>query len=133
MAVFLKSLFGESKPGRECELISKVYFPRMIVPTSSVVVSFIDFLVCGVILLVLMASYRFWPTWHMLLLPFLVIWAILRRLGPGLIITALMVRYRDFRFLVPFIVQFAFTSVLLPIAVRSYARSSAIRGFWFIQ
>jgi len=111
-------------------LISKVYFPRMIVPTSSVVVSFIDFLVCGVILLVLMASYRFWPTWHMLLLPFLVIWAIVAALGPGLIITALMVRYRDFRFLVPFIVQFGL--YVSPVAYSSQIVREKFGDTWFL-
>ena len=111
-------------------LISKVYFPRMIVPTSSVVVSFIDFLVCGVILLVLMASYRFWPTWHMLLLPLLVIWAILAALGPGLIITALMVRYRDFRFLVPFIVQFGL--YVSPVAYSSQIVREKFGDTWFL-
>jgi len=87
-------------------LISKVYFPRLIVPASSVVVSFVDFLVACLILIGLMLWFQFWPTWRLLLLPCFIGLAILTALGPGLIITALMVRFRDFRFLVPFIVQF---------------------------
>jgi lipopolysaccharide transport system permease protein len=87
-------------------LISKVYFPRLIIPASSVVVSFVDFMVAGVVLIGLMAWYQFWPTWRLLALPGFVSLAVLAALGPGLIITALMVRYRDFRFLIPFIVQF---------------------------
>jgi lipopolysaccharide transport system permease protein len=87
-------------------LISKVYFPRLIIPASSVVVSFVDFVVAGVVLIGLMAWYQFWPTWRLLALPGFVSLAVLAALGPGLIITALMVRYRDFRFLIPFIVQF---------------------------
>ena len=87
-------------------LISKVYFPRLIIPTSSVVVSFIDFLVAGSVLLAMMLWFQFWPTWRVVTLPLFVVLAILAALGPGLIITALMVRYRDFRMVLPFIVQF---------------------------
>jgi lipopolysaccharide transport system permease protein len=87
-------------------LISKVYFPRLIIPTSSVVVSFIDFLVAGSVLLAMMLWFQFWPTWRVVTLPLFVVLAILAALGPGLIITALTVRYRDFRFIIPFIVQF---------------------------
>src|ERR1700722_11476895 len=71
-------------------LISKIYFPRLIVPSSSVVVSFIDFLVACVILAGLMAWYHVWPTWHLLALPVLVMMAIATALGPGFIATALM-------------------------------------------
>lgn len=88
------------------QLISKVYFPRLIVPTSSVVVSFVDFLVSCLILVALMVWFQFWPSWRVLALPLFVGLAILAALGPGVIITALMVRFRDFRFLIPFIVQF---------------------------
>jgi lipopolysaccharide transport system permease protein len=87
-------------------LISKVYFPRLIIPTSSVVVSFIDFLVAGSVLFAMMLWFQFWPTWRVVTLPLFVTLAILAALGPGLIITALTVRYRDFRFIIPFIVQF---------------------------
>lgn len=86
-------------------LISKVYFPRLIIPTSSVVVSVIDFLVSFVILLGLMVWYQFVPTWRLIVLPGLILLAFLAALGPGLIITALNVKYRDFRFVIPFIVQ----------------------------
>jgi lipopolysaccharide transport system permease protein len=87
-------------------LISKIYFPRMIVPASSIFVSLVDFLVACSILAGLMVWYHFWPTWRLLVLPGLVILAIAAALGPGLILTALTVRYRDFRVLIPFIVQF---------------------------
>ena len=87
-------------------LISKVYFPRLIIPTSSVVVSFVDFLVAGSILVGMMLWFQFWPTWRVVMIPGFVALAILAALGPGLIITALTVRYRDFRFIIPFIVQF---------------------------
>src|SRR5262249_532033 len=100
------------------QLISKVYFPRLIVPTSSIVVSFVDFLVSCSILLALMVWFQFPPSWRILALPFFVGLAILAALGPGLIITALMVRFRDFRFLVPFIVQFGLYAS--PVAYSSW-------------
>jgi len=86
-------------------LISKVYFPRLIVPTATVVTAFIDFLISFSILLGLMVYYQFVPGWNMLLLPLFVILALAASLGPGLWITALNVKYRDFRYVIPFIVQ----------------------------
>lgn len=87
-------------------LISKVYFPRLIVPTSAVVVAFVDFLVSFAILVCLMVWYQFLPGWQILTLPFFILMAFLASLGPGLWITALNVKYRDFRYIIPFIVQF---------------------------
>ena len=87
-------------------LISKVYFPRLIIPTSSVIVSFVDFLLSGIILLGLMAWYDFWPTWRVLVLPLLILMAFAVAMGAGLWIAAMNVKYRDFRYIVPFIVQF---------------------------
>ncbi|MBG1271557.1 ABC transporter permease [Nostoc sp. WHI] len=87
-------------------LISKVYFPRLIVPASSVIVSFVDFLVSAMILLGLMAWYNFVPTWRILFLPLFISIAFAASLGVGLWLAALNVEYRDFRYIVPFIVQF---------------------------
>jgi len=87
-------------------LISKVYFPRLIVPTATVVTAFVDFLISFVILLGLMIYYQFAPSWNLLLLPVFILLALLASLGPGLWITALNVKYRDFRYIIPFIVQF---------------------------
>ena len=87
-------------------LISKVYFPRLIVPASSVVTSFADFLVSLVLLAGLMLWYRFPPSWNILTLPVFIGIAFLAALGPGLLITALNVRYRDFRYVIPFLIQF---------------------------
>ncbi|MGO8763541.1 MAG: ABC transporter permease [Limisphaerales bacterium] len=95
-------------------LISKIYFPRLIVPTSSVVVSLVDFLVACTILAVLMVWYHFWPTWRLLALPGLMALAIAAALGAGFILTALTVRYRDFRIIVPFIVQFGIYACGVP-------------------
>jgi lipopolysaccharide transport system permease protein len=86
-------------------LVSKVYFPRMIVPAGAVVTAMVDFLVSFVIFFLMMAWYHVWPTWRFAALPFLMLLAFLTALGPGLLITALNVKYRDFRYIIPFIVQ----------------------------
>lgn len=86
-------------------LISKVYFPRLIVPTAAVMVAFVDFLISFVILIALLVWYRFMPDARILLLPGFVLLAFLASLGPGLWITALNVKYRDFRYIIPFVVQ----------------------------
>ncbi len=87
-------------------LISKVYFPRLVVPAGAVITSLVDLLISFAILLVLMAWYRFMPSWQFVTLPLWTAWAFLAALGPGLYITALNVKYRDFRYVIPFIVQF---------------------------
>lgn len=86
-------------------LISKVYFPRLIVPISSVIVSFIDFAISGVILLALMIWYGFVPALAILTLPLFIMLTFVAALGAGLWLSALNVKYRDFRYVVPFIVQ----------------------------
>jgi lipopolysaccharide transport system permease protein len=86
-------------------LISKVYFPRLIVPVSAIVVSFVDFMISGIILLGLMAWYNYVPGWQILLLPVFTAIAFAASLGAGLLFASLNVKYRDFRFIVPFITQ----------------------------
>lgn len=87
-------------------LISKVYFPRLIVPASTVVVAFIDFLISFSLLVLMMVYYQWMPGWQIVLLPVFVALAFLASLGPALWITSLNVKYRDFRYIIPFIVQF---------------------------
>ncbi len=87
-------------------LIGKVYFPRLIIPVATLVTAFIDFLISFVILLGMMVWYRFSPGVQILYLPFFIVLALLASLGPGLWITALNVKYRDFRYVIPFVVQF---------------------------
>jgi len=87
-------------------LISKVYFPRLIAPAAAVIVAFVDFLISFVILVGLMVWYRFAPGWQILLLPVFVAISFLASLGPGLWLTALNIKYRDFRYIIPFVVQF---------------------------
>jgi lipopolysaccharide transport system permease protein len=86
-------------------LISKVYFPRLIVPIAAVMVAFVDFLISFGILVALMIWYQFMPSWQILLLPVFAGIAFMASLGVGVWITALNVKYRDFRYVIPFIVQ----------------------------
>jgi lipopolysaccharide transport system permease protein len=86
-------------------LISKVYFPRLIVPVSTVLVALIDFLVSLLILAGLMLWYGVVPGWQILLLPLFVMLALLCSIGPALWAAAVLVKYRDFRFIIPFVTQ----------------------------
>ena len=86
-------------------LISKVYFPRLIVPLSSVAVALIDFALVLVLLVALCLWWQFVPDWRVLLLPLFVVLTLLTAIGTGLWLTALTVKYRDFRFVVPFLLQ----------------------------
>ncbi len=87
-------------------LISKIYFPRLVITSSSVITSFVDFAISMIFLVGLMMWYHFAPTVTVLLLPFFVLLVFGASLGVGFWIAALMVEYRDFRFIVPFVVQF---------------------------
>jgi lipopolysaccharide transport system permease protein len=87
-------------------LISKVYFPRLIVPVAAVMVAFVDFLISFAILVGLMVWYQFMPGWQLLLLPVFAVMTFMASLGVGVWITALNVKYRDFRYVIPFIIQF---------------------------
>jgi len=87
-------------------LITKIYFPRIILPASSVIVALVDFAITLGLMVLVMAWYRYLPPVRIVLLPVFVLLALVSALGPGLIATALNVKYRDFRFVIPFIVQF---------------------------
>lgn len=87
-------------------MITKVYFPRLVVPISSVVTSFVDFLISAALLGILLVYYRHMPDVKIFTLPFFVILAFGMAFGAGVWVSALMVRYRDFRYIVPFVVQF---------------------------
>src|SRR3982751_4622907 len=86
-------------------LISKVYFPRLIVPASAVIVSFVDFAISMGLLAILMIWYHVWPSWTIFALPLFTLMALLASGGAGTWLAALNVKYRDFRYVVPFIVQ----------------------------
>ena len=86
-------------------LVSKVYFPRMIIPASSIITSLVDFAISFLLLVAMMIFYQFMPDIKMLLLPVFILMALTAAFGVGLYITALNVKYRDFRYIIPFIVQ----------------------------
>ncbi len=120
---FFATAFSESGNSlvSNAGMISKVYFPRLVVPVSSVITSFVDFLISAVLLAIIMVYYGYFPGKSILLLPLFVILAFATAFGSGLWISALMVRYRDFRYIVPFVVQFglyvspvAFLSSVVP-------------------
>ena len=87
-------------------MLTKIYFPRVIIPTSTVMVNLVDFLISVVILVGLMFWYHFSAPWTILLLPVFFIHALLISLGAGFYVSAVNVKYRDFKYIVPFIVQF---------------------------
>lgn len=102
-------------------MISKVYFPRLVIPTSAVIVSFVDFLISFGILACLMGWYGYMADWHILVLPLFVLIAFAAAMGAGLWIAALNVKYRDFRYIIPFVVQIGlyvspvgFSSAIVP-------------------
>jgi lipopolysaccharide transport system permease protein len=86
-------------------LVSKVYFPRMIIPASSIVVAFVDFGISFLLLVAMFVYYGFTPDIKIFLLPAFTFVAIMASFGFGILITALNVRYRDFKYVVPFIIQ----------------------------
>src|SRR5262249_24518500 len=87
------------------QLISKVYFPRLIVPMGAVSVAFVDFTINFIMLVALLIWYKFMPGWQVIFLPVFVVLALLAGLGPGLWLTTLNVKYRDVRYIIPFLVQ----------------------------
>jgi lipopolysaccharide transport system permease protein len=102
-------------------LISKVYFPRLVIPMATAVVALVDFAINFAMLALLMIWFGILPSWQIVFLPAFVALAVLASIGPALWITALNVKYRDFRYIIPFIVQFGlyvspvgFSSAVVP-------------------
>lgn len=109
------SLIGNSN------MLTKIYFPRLIIPVSTIIVNLVDFFISFLILVVLMFWYNFVPGWTILYLPFFIFLAFVVSLSAGLYVAALNVKYRDFKYIVPFVVQFGlyispvgFTSSIVP-------------------
>jgi lipopolysaccharide transport system permease protein len=112
-------------------LISKVYFPRLAITFSSVSVSFVDFLISAVFLVPLMVWYRYVPPATVFFLPVFVMLVFGASLGVGLWVSALMVEYRDFRFIVPFMVQFGL--YLSPVGFQSSVVPQRFRLFYALN
>jgi homopolymeric O-antigen transport system permease protein len=120
---FFSSAFSEASNSliSNSNLLSKVYFPRIILPSASVIVAFIDFLISTLVLVVLIIYFKFIPSWRIITIPLFILFAFIAALGPAFYITSLNVKYRDFCYVVPFIVQFGlyispvgFSSSLVP-------------------
>jgi lipopolysaccharide transport system permease protein len=105
---FFATAFSESGNSlvTNAGMISKVYFPRLVVPVSSLITSMVDFFISALLMALMMVYYGYAPGITILMLPIFILLAFATALGAGLWISALMVRYRDFRFIVPFVVQF---------------------------
>ena len=109
-------------------LVTKVYFPRLIMPISSIAVSFVDFLVSLGLFILLAIWYRFMPDWHLLLLPAFIVLALLASFAFGLFFAAVNVRFRDIGQLIPFIVQVGF--YVCPIAYSSRLVADNAGEWW---
>jgi lipopolysaccharide transport system permease protein len=105
---FFSTSFSEASNSliTNSNMLTKIYFPRLIIPASTVIVNFVDFLISFIILIGLMIWYHFVPSWTILYLPLFLVLAFLSAIGAGLYVAALNVKYRDFRYIVPFVVQF---------------------------
>jgi lipopolysaccharide transport system permease protein len=117
------SILGEASNSLvgNANLVGKVYFPRIIIPASSAVVALVDFGINLLLLFGMMLWFAFWPKWEIVFLPAFVVLAVVASLGPALLIAALNVKYRDFRYIIPFIMQFGlyvspvgFSSAVVP-------------------
>jgi lipopolysaccharide transport system permease protein len=116
---FFASSLSESSNSlvANANLITKIYFPRIILPASAVIVAMIDFAITLVMMAAMMVWYAYVPPARIVFLPLFIILALVAALGPGLIATALNVKYRDFRFVIPFLVQFGL--YVSPVGFRS--------------
>lgn len=105
-------------------LISKVYFPRLIIPASAVITSMVDFLITFVLLLLMCVYFQYLPSLRILLLPFFILLTFFAAFGIGLYITALNVKYRDFKYIIPFVIQFGL--YITPVGFSSSALLSKL-------
>jgi lipopolysaccharide transport system permease protein len=120
---FVSTAFSESGNSLlgNANMISKVYFPRLVIPASAIIVCLVDFLIAALILVAVMFWYGYTPGPEIMALPLFVFLAFVTALGAGLWVAALNVKYRDFRFIIPFSVQFGlyispvgFSSAIVP-------------------
>jgi lipopolysaccharide transport system permease protein len=116
-------------------LVGKVYFPRIIIPCAAAIVALVDFVINLAVLFGLMWWFGYSPSWRMLLLPGFIGLVVLASLGPALTLTALNVKYRDFRYIIPFVVQFGlyvspvgFSSAIVPMEWRLWYSLNPVVG-----
>ena len=109
-------------------LISKVYFPRMIIPAASIITSLVDFLISLVLMFVLLMWYRIVPSQNIIFLPVFILWTFFCSFGAGVYLTALNVKYRDFKYVVPFVIQLGL--YLSPVGFTSDVAAKVIPEKW---
>jgi len=112
-------------------LITKVYFPRIIIPASSVITTLVDLGISFCIMLVMFAWYGYAPSWHIIFFPLFVIQAFACAFGIGLYLTAVNVKYRDFRYIIPFIVQFGL--YISPVGFSSFVINEKYRMLYSLN
>jgi lipopolysaccharide transport system permease protein len=117
------------------QLITKIYFPRLVIPLSAVIAGLLDFAIAFVVLIGLMFFYGIAPTWAVVVLPVFILLAIATALSVGLWLSALNVEYRDVRYTIPFLTQFwlfvtpiAYPSSLIPEALRPFYGLNPMAG-----
>ena len=130
---FFSSALSESSGSLigNANLISKIYFPRLLIPLAAVATTLIDFAITFALLLLLMLWYGFLPSWQIVALPFFILLAFGLAFGSGLFFAALNVEYRDFRYIVPFIVQFGL--FVSPIAFSTAAVPERWRALYALN
>lgn len=112
-------------------MVSKVYFPRLIIPMSSVFVNLVDFIISFCVLILLMFLYGYVPSVRIFALPLFLALAITSALGPGILLAALNVKYRDFRYVIPFLVQFGL--FVSPVGFSTAAVPDRWRPFYYLN
>ncbi|HEX4049635.1 MAG TPA: ABC transporter permease [Steroidobacteraceae bacterium] len=113
------------------KIVTKIYFPRLVIPVSALAVCVVDFAISLLILAGIFAFYRYLPDWHLLALPVVLAFAVLVSLGPGLMLAALNVKYRDFRYVVPFLVQVGIYAS--PVAYSTSLVPERWRTFYYLN
>lgn len=104
----VSSILGDASQSlvQNAGMISKIYYPRLITPAASSIVSLVDFTLSFAVLLLMMLLFWFAPSWQIIFLPLFIVYAVAVAFGPAMLLASLNVRYRDFRFVVPFLIQF---------------------------
>lgn len=104
----VSSILGDASQSlvSNSNMISKIYYPRLITPAASSIVSLVDFTLSFCVLMLMMLLFWFAPSWHIIFLPIFIVYAVAVAFGPAMLLSSLNVRYRDFRFVVPFLIQF---------------------------
>jgi lipopolysaccharide transport system permease protein len=134
---FFANALGESSSSliTNTNLITKIYFPRLVIPISSIVVSLIDFLISFLILIALLIWYSYGVSFRVMWVPFFTLVVFACAIGVGLLLAALNVKYRDFRYIVPFVIQIGqyvspvgFTSTIVPPHLRTYFSLNPLVG-----